>query len=311
MIAQPFADLLEEDGDFLDALIQLALRIKRDPGAYSGALAGKVLYGLYQKTSTRTHLSFGKAMATLGGTYVWQNWNDSNFAISDVESETKYVSTTADVIVARLLSYATVQEFRAAADVPFINGCCDRFHPTQAVADCLTLVEALGNLSGRKIVYVGVFNNVLNSLALALPQLGANLVALAPIINPASRDDRVLAKAAATGRFKHISEVTTEVLRAELADASAVYLDTWIDMEIINDPGRAAEKSARVAEMSHLQLNAESYGKSRALIMHCMPVHLGYEITKPILYHDNSIVLQQAENRYHGEKAILHQLLQT
>jgi ornithine carbamoyltransferase len=268
MIAQPFADMLNEDGGFLSELIELALRIKREPKAYASALAGRVLYGLYQKTSTRTHLSFGKAMATLGGTYIWQNWNESNFSISDVESEAKYVSTTADAIVARLLKYATVLEFCDAAEVPFINGCCDRFHPTQAVADCMTLVEALGDLRGRKIVYAGVFNNILNSLALALPQLGAELVALAPIVNPASRDERVLAKAMGTGRFKHLTEVTAESMRAELADAAAVYLDTWIDMEVINDPNRASEKEARIAAMLPLQLNPYSYGNSKALIMH-------------------------------------------
>ncbi len=309
MIDQPYADLVDVDAGFFKKIISLALKIKKDPQDFSSSLHGKVLYGIFQKTSTRTHLSCAKAASSLGATYVWQAWADSNFAVSDVASEAKYVSTTADAILARLLSYDTVCEFKEASTIPFINGCCDRFHPTQSIADVLTLSEHLGNLHGKKIVYMGVFNNVLNSLALALPKLGVNLVALSPIVNEKSRDARVLNSVKGTGSFHHLKDATPEIVRQEMESADAIYVDTWVDMDVINDPLRAHEKECRIKSMMPLQLNKNVYGDSNALILHCMPVHEGYEITSEMIYHDRSVIFHQAENRYHAQRAILYSLL--
>ncbi len=306
---QPFADLLDVDASFLRGLVDQALRNKRKPDDFSRVLAGKLLYGLYQKTSTRTHLSFAKAMAALGGVYVWQPWKDSNFAISDVESEGRYVSTTADVMVARLVENRDIEVLKQAISIPLINGCCNKYHPTQAVGDILTIYEKLGRFEGLKVVYVGVLNNVMNSLALALPQLGSRFVALTPIVHPAAHDETVLARAQSTGHFKLEREPTVELLREELASADVVYTDTWIDMEAINDPAQREETERRIELMTPFQLNAENYGSSRALVMHCMPVHKGYEIDAAMVDHPNAILFDQAENRMHGQRAILVQLL--
>jgi ornithine carbamoyltransferase len=307
--AQPFADLLDVDAAFLSGLVELALQIKTKPKDYFGLLEGRLLYGLYQKTSTRTHLSFAKAMASLGGVYVWQSWRDSNFAISDVENEGRYVSTTADVLLARLIDHEDIVRLKRAISIPLINGCCNKFHPTQAIADILTIREALGGFENVRVVYVGVLNNVLNSLALALPQLGAHLVAVTPVVNPGAHDEVVLEKARATGNFTLLLDPTIEQLRSEIGRADAVYTDTWIDMEVIHDPNERDEVERRKRLMMPFQINRENYGSSKALVMHCMPLHVGYEIEKAMVDHPRSVIFRQAENRTHGQSAILLQLL--
>jgi ornithine carbamoyltransferase len=307
--SHPFADLVDADAAFLRHVVDVAVRIKKRPDEYRQALAGKLLYALFQKTSTRTHLSFAKAVTALGGTYCWQSWESSNFAISDVISEGRYVSTTADAILVRLIENKDVEALKRVVSVPLINGCCNKYHPTQAIADIMTIYERFGTFDGVRVLYVGVLNNVFNSLALALPQLGADFVALTPLVNPPALDEAMLARIGATGRLTLDRAPTVERLRAELARADVVYTDTWIDMEMVNDPAQRVECERRVALMRPFQLNRENYGDSRALVMHCMPVHLGYEIAEELLDHPRSVIYAQAENRMHGERGVLFTLL--
>lgn len=304
-----FADLLDADASFLSQLLDLAVEMKAEPTRFADGARGKVLYALYQKTSTRTQLAFTKAMATLGGTTLSQRWDESNFSIADLETEARYVSTTADVMLARLVRYADVQAIARVMSIPFINGCCDKFHPTQAIADLLTIREHVGRLAGVRLLYVGVLNNVFNSLMLSLPLLGGELVALLPTANASAQDDALIARASASGRLRIEHCPTQEQLRAEIAAADAVYTDTWVNMELINDPQAKPERERLEAAMRPFQLNADVYRGSQAKIMHCMPVHLGYEITAELVDHPNAVIFAQAENRMHAARAILARLL--
>lgn len=305
-----FVDLVAADAAYWTELLDLALAMKADPGRYDGRARGKVLYGLYQKSSTRTQLAFSKAMCTLGGATVTQSWNESNFSIADLETEARYVSTTADLMLARLIKHADIQTIARVISIPFINGCCDKLHPTQAVADVLTLREVLGQIEGARVVYVGVLNNVFNSLALALPQLGAELVGVLPTANESADDTALLAQASRGGRLRLLRSPTVEDLRQEIAGADAVYTDTWVNMELVHDPHAQPERERLERAMRPFQLNQEVYGTSKAKIMHCMPIHLGYEMTRELVDHPSAVIFKQAENRMHAARAIIARLLE-
>lgn len=308
--SQLFLDLSEADQRTYVELVTLAKELKAAPDTYTRTLLqGKVLYGLYQKTSTRTHLSFGAAMARLGGAYVWQSWADSNFSISDIPNESRYVSTTADAMVARLLHYGDAKLLAGSATIPFINGCCNKFHPPQVMTDLLTIHETAGAFENVRVLYVGVLNNVLNSLMLALPTVGAKLTAIVLRTNPMAHDaaliERVEQRLEGTGQLRLLYEPTPELLRREIEQTDFVYLDTWTDMEFAKSEEASEDNKSKRHEFAPFQLNADTYGNSQALIMHCMPVHVGYEIEQEMIDHPRSVVFQQAGNRLHAQCSML------
>jgi ornithine carbamoyltransferase len=305
MPVQPFVDLQNVDERFVRSILDLAVTLKASPQDYSQALKGRMLYALYQKTSTRTHVSFAKAVDLLGGTYLYQSWESSNFSISDLQLETKYISTVADFFMVRPLRYEDVVRIADVATIPVINGCCDTFHPMQALADALTIHEHFGRIGGQRFLYVGVDNNMLNSLSTLLPQLGVHVVGFAPERNEAAFDQRVADRRAATPLFETPPAMTVDVLREELRKADVVYLDTWVDMEKFEAPESKGENSVRVARMRQFTLTPQLYEGSRAAIMHCMPIHPGYEIDRSMVDHPASIIFPQAANRTHAQAASL------
>lgn len=300
-----FADLLAADRGVLEDILGLAREIKAKPADYASVMKGKLLYGLYQKTSTRTHLSFARALADLGGSYVWQTWDSSNFTIGDFEHEARYVSATADVVMARLVSNDDVKRLCSNTTSPVINGCCNKYHPMQGLADALTMIELVGSWRDIRCVYVGVLNNVANSLMTCLPRLGAELVAVCPEINEAALDPELLREAEGSKKFTLVKDPSVARLRQEIERANVVYTDTWVDMEDFSDESKAAVVAERVERLRAFQLNAANYGKSEAYVLHCMPVHPGYEIDRALLSHPRARILEQADNRTHAQKAAL------
>jgi ornithine carbamoyltransferase len=294
---------------FLEGVLSTAARIKADPSRYAAALAGKKLYMLFQKTSTRTALSFAAGMHELGGFHFSQPWEESNFAVGEIEDEVRYVARNVDAVMARLRRHEDLVRMAAACPVPVINGCCERSHPCQALADLLTLRELFGRLEVT-VLYVGVRNNVLNSLVESLPRLGGRLLALTPVVNGPSRDDALFEAARAGGRFR---ELDPRISRAELKDVvasvDAVYTDTWIDMESFHAPAFQAEKDARVRALSPFRIDDDLLAGARAVVLHDMPIHAGYEITRPVVEAHMGTILQQAENRRHAQKGLLVELL--
>jgi len=285
------------------AVLETAVRVKRNPELYQDRLRGRALLMLFQKTSTRTRLSFELGVQELGGRAVVMDWDKSNFAISPIRYEARYVSRHADIIMARLLRHSDLVQLAESANVPVINGCCERYHPTQALADLLTIRERLGADGTATVAYIGMHNNVANCLTAGVTKMGYNMILITPETNEAARDDELLAAAAATGRL----EVTTDPRAARRADF--VYTDTWVDMENFNNPDYAEEKARRLAMMMPYQVNAELLGDSRPYIMHDMPVHPGLEIAEELIESERSIIYDQAENRLHAEKALMLHLL--
>jgi len=291
-------------GQQLMEIIDKAIEVKHNPDKYRKALDGKSLAMIFQKTSTRTRVSFEVAMTQLGGHAIYLDWRTTNFTIADIYDETKYLSRNVDCILARLLRNADLQVMAKASRVPVINGCDEKYHPSQVIADLMTMKEKKGRLSGLKLVYIGVHNNVCNSLIEGCTKTGVKIVTVTPIFNEPSRDDELLEEAKKTGLY----ETTLDVKQA-LKDADFVYTDTWIDMEFFNDPRFAAEKESRIRLMMPYQVNKGLLKGSDALIMHDMPIHRGYEISDDVIESPNSIIYEQSENRLYAAKAILLKLL--
>ncbi len=227
----------ELSGQQLTEIIDKGIEIKRNPKKYQDALSGKSLALIFQKTSTRTRVSFEVAMTQLGGHALFIDWRTTNFAMSDIYDETQYLSRNVDCIMARLLKNADLQVMAKASRVPVINGCDEKYHPSQAIADLITVKEKKGKLKGTKLTYIGVHNNVCNSLIEGCTKTGVKITTVTPIFNEPTRDDELLNEAKKTGLW----ETTLDVKKA-VKDADFVYTDTWVDMEFFLDPKFAAEK---------------------------------------------------------------------
>ncbi len=291
-------------GQQLMEIIDKAVEVKRNPEKCRNALDGKSLAMIFQKTSTRTRVSFEVAMTQLGGHALYVDWRTTNFTIANVYDETQYLSRNVDCIMARLKRNADLQVMTEASYVPVINGCDEKYHPSQAIADLMTMKEKKGTLEGVKLVYIGTHNNVCNSLVEGCTKTGVKITAVTPIFNEPSRDEELLENARKTGLY----EITLNVKEA-VKGADFVYTDTWIDMEFFLDLEYAEEKEKRIKLMMPYQINKELLKESDAYIMHDMPIHRGYEISPDVIESPKSIIYEQSENRLYSAKAILLKLL--
>ncbi len=294
----------ELSGKQLNDLVEEAVEIKANPKEYADNLEQRSLALVFQKTSTRTRVSFEVAMTQLGGHGLFIDWRTTNFTMADIGDEVQYLSRNVDGIMARMLRNIDLQKMMQASKVPVINGCDDMYHPSQCLADLITIKEKRGQLKGAKLVYVGIHNNVCNSLIEGCTKTGVKLTTVAPVINEASKDENLLAEAKKTGLWQ-----TSLDVKKAVADADFVYTDTWIDMEFFTDPKFASEKEKRLKQMMPYQINSELLKGSSAYIMHDMPIHRGYEISAEVIENPKSVIYEQAENRLYSAKAILLKLL--
>jgi len=285
-------------------VIDKSIEIKKNPEKYRRTLPDRSLAMIFQKTSTRTRVSFEVAMTQLGGHALYLDWRTTNLVLADVRDETKYMSRNVDCIMARLLKHADLRAMAEASRVPVINGCDEKYHPCQAIADLMTVKEMKGKLKGVKLVYIGVHNNVSNSLIVGCTKAGVEITAVTPLRNEVSIDKELLKAAEKTGLY----ESTLDVEKA-VEDADFVYTDTWVDMEFFLDPRFKEEKNKRIKLMMPYQINRRLMRGSGAYIMHDMPVHRGYEISEDVVESPKSIIYQQSENRLHSAKGILLELL--
>jgi ornithine carbamoyltransferase len=192
-----------------------------------------------------------------------------------------------------------------ASTVPVINGCDEKYHPCQIVADLMTIKEKKGKLKGLKLAYIGVHNNICNSLIETCTKAEMKIVTVTPVVNEASVDDEILEAAKSTGLYEKSLDV-----KAAVENCDVVYTDTWVDMEFFLDPQFKKEKDKRIKLMLPYQVNKTLLeGNIGALIMHDMPIHRGYEISEDIIDRPNSVIYLQSENRLHSAKAILKKLL--
>lgn len=291
-------------------ILEIAQDMKKDPEKYSESLKGKKLYSLFEKTSTRTFLSFATGITELGGTYFNQLWEDSNFVLGEPISEIKYVCRNVDIIMARLVKNETVELFGDNVTVPFINGCDSSYHPCQILADALTIIEKFGDLD-INFMYIGAKNNVFNSLVEFFAKMKKGTIyGLTPLVNNTVCGDDFYEEAKATGHYIELDPtMTMEEARDYAKKMQVIYTDTWVDMEFFNNPAYQQQKEETLAKMMPYQINDEFLEGSDALVFHDMPMHVGFEISESVEKKHMETILDEAENRRHAEKAVMYYLL--
>jgi ornithine carbamoyltransferase len=286
------------------AVFHLAGVMKAHPGEFSRALAGKQMVMFFEKPSLRTRLTFECGIASLGGrcSFVDQTQArlDARETLSDIAHN---LERWFDAIVLRTFAQATIEAIAEHASVPVINALSDLEHPCQALADYFTLEERFGDLKGITLAYVGDSNNVAHSLLLTSVCLGSSIrLAHPPGYGP---DREILADAREIARHTGARiELLADPWTA-VAGVDAVYTDAWASM------GQESEAGERDQIFRPYQVNRELLEQAapHAVFMHCLPAHRGREVTDEVMDSEHSLVFEQADNRLHVQKAVLHLLL--
>lgn len=268
-------------------------------------LTGKTLGMIFEKSSTRTRISFEVGMTQLGGHAIYMNPKDLQLGRGETVADTgKVLSRYCDAIVYRAFSHKVMRELADAATVPVINALDDREHPCQILADLLTIMEHKGDFEKLKLAYVGDGNNVCNSLLLGAALVGMEMTAACP--KGYWPDEGILAEAKgiAAAKGKVIEVVEDPSKGVQYADV--IYTDVWISM------GDEKEEETRKKVFAPYQVNEAlvATAKHDTIVMHCLPAHRGLEITDGMMDGPQSVVFDQAENRLHAQKALLVQIVQ-
>ncbi|MCX6777005.1 MAG: ornithine carbamoyltransferase [Candidatus Micrarchaeota archaeon] len=301
---QHLLTMKELNGKQIENLIDKAIEIKKNQQKWWNSLDHKTLAMIFQKTSTRTRVSFEVGMTQLGGHAIFMDWRTTQFTMSDIKDESKCLSRFVDIIMARLVKHSDLQKMADASGVPVINGLCEKYHPCQSLGDLMTIKEHKGKLNGLKVVYLGIGNNVSNTLSLACTRTGMNFTLCAPEMDPPCIDEELLKEVKGSGLYEEEKDPKKAVQGADV-----VYTDTWVNMEVFTDPKFEKEKERRMKTFVPYQLNRKLVEGTDALVMHDMPIHKGYEIDEWSIYSPNSIIFDQGENRLHIQKAIMLWLL--
>ena len=285
-------------------ILDLAARVKGNPGRYRAGLAGRTLAMIFEKSSTRTRVSFEAGMFQLGGLGLFLSSRDLQLGRGETVADTaRVLSRFNDGIMARTFAHATVEELARHATVPVINGLSDLLHPCQALADFQTVRERFGGTEGFPLSYVGDGNNVAHSLLLTGAKLGARV----SVVTPPGFEPRaeVLAWARESAAETGGSVLVTNSLEEGLSGARAVYTDVWASM------GQESEAEERARLFSNYRVTAEVFAMASpdAVFLHCLPAHRGEEVDASVIDSPASAVFDQAENRLHAQKALLLTLL--
>jgi ornithine carbamoyltransferase len=286
------------------ALFALASEMKAHPEQFRGSLAGRVLILLFEKPSLRTRVTFEVGIANLGGSSIFLDHTASRLNEREPTRDiAKNLERWVQGIIARVFAQETLDELAQNANVPVINALSDRFHPCQALADFLTLEERFGGLRGLKLAYVGDGNNMCHSLITFAARTGAQIRVATPAgYEPA---DDVVAEAKRVARETHAKIDLFHSPEDAVAGVQAVYTDVWASM------GQESEAAERERIFAGYQVNEDllSLAARDAVFLHCLPAHRGLEVTPEVIDSPRSIIYDQAENRLHVQKAILHTLL--
>ncbi|MGA9139880.1 MAG: ornithine carbamoyltransferase [Methanocella sp.] len=294
-----FADLSRVE---IEALLDRAddLKRMRRLGAVTDYLKNRSLGMIFEKSSTRTRVSFEVGMTDLGGHALYLDPTSMQLGRGEtIEDTGRILSGYVHGIMIRAKDHRTVEQLAQNASVPVINGLSDREHPCQVLADLMTIRERKGRLQGLKFAWVGDGNNVCNSLILASAMMGMEIAVACP--HGYEPDKGIVAKARA---MKGKVTITQDVKKAA-KDADVIYTDVWVSM------GEEAEKEKRCKDLCGYQINMDlvRLAKKDCLVMHCLPAHRGEEITDDAIRSPNSVIFDQAENRLHAQKALLMKLM--
>ncbi|WP_296801498.1 ornithine carbamoyltransferase [uncultured Methanobrevibacter sp.] len=292
-------DIKDDVQDILD----LAIKIKAGEMEKS-PLEGKTLAMIFQKSSTRTRVSFDVGMYQLGGRAIFLSSNDLQMGRGEPIYDTaKVLSRFVDGIMIRAVEHCDVVELAQHSDVPVISGLTNVEHPCQALADVLTIKEHFGTFENKKICFVGDGNNVCNSLLLISPLLGMDMSIACP--KGYEPNEHVLRIANEYAKEMNTKITVSDDLNVALDNVDVVYTDVWVSM------GDEAEELQRKAALSPYQVDSDlmNLANDGAIFMHCLPAVRDQEVTTAVIDGPNSVVFDQAENRLHAQKAILYYFL--
>jgi ornithine carbamoyltransferase len=284
--------------------LQLAKDVKANPARYRTSLGGKSFVLIFEKPSLRTRVTFEVAVAQMGGYSTFLDHTTIRLGEREpIRDIARNLERWVQGIVARVFSQKSLEDLARNSNVPVINALSNKYHPCQALADFFTLQERFGNLQGLKFAYVGDGNNMCHSLLLAGAQVGAEVRVATP--KGYEPDASIVVHAE---RIAHETQGNIKIMRSPIeacSDAQAVYTDVWASM------GQEGEAAERNAAFGGYQINEALFGLAAkdAVFLHCLPAHRGLEVTDAVMDSPRSIVYDQAENRLHVQKAILHTLL--
>ena len=283
---------------------RLAVEMKAHPERYRSSLSGSVFVLIFEKPSLRTRVTFETGIANLGGSSIFLDHTSARLSEREpVRDIARNLERWVQGIVARVFAQETLEELAANASIPVINALSDKYHPCQALADFFTLEERFGNLRGLKLAYVGDGNNMCHSLL----TIGARVGAHVRVATPAGYEP----DAGVVAEAKRVAKETKgkiEILRSPeeaVAGVQAVYTDVWASM------GQEGEAAEREKIFARYQVNEAlfAHAASDAVFLHCLPAHRGLEVSSGVIDSPRSIIYDQAENRLHVQKALLHTLL--
>jgi len=306
LTGRDFLELDDYSTEEIQYLIDLAIEIKakQKRGEAYQPLKGKTIGLIFEKSSTRTRVSFEVGMYQLGGHALFLSKNDIQLGRGETIADTAGVmSRYLDGIMIRTFGHDKVVDLARYSTVPVINGLSDLAHPCQVLADYQTIYEHKGTLKGLKLAYIGDGNNMAHSLMIGGAKLGVHVSVASP--EGYEPDPQVVAAA------REIAQATGAVIevlrdpREAVKDADVIYTDVWASM------GFEEEQKAREAAFASYQVDEElaGYAKPDYLFMHCLPAHRGEEVSEGVIDGEHSIIFDQAENRLHAQKALMAALM--
>ena len=288
----------EEIKDILNLADQLKYELKH--GIEHHHLKGKTLGMIFEKSSTRTRVSFETGMYQLGGHPLFLSSNDLQIGRGEpVEDTARVLSRMLDGIMIRTFAQAEVDALAEYGSIPVINGLTDYCHPCQVLADLMTIREFKGKLKGLKLAFIGDGNNMANSLIVGCLKCGMSVAIACPKGYEPPKNILDFAD-----NYPGMFEMTTDPLKAA-ENADVVYTDVWASM------GQEEEKAIREKAFAGIQINAELMEKTNkdCMVLHCLPAHRGEEITADVFEEHADEIFEEAENRLHAQKAVMERLM--
>jgi ornithine carbamoyltransferase len=299
MQTRHFLSLLDLSGDELRSLISHAIEVKKNlkQGISHTPLTGKVMAMIFEKSSTRTRVSFETGMSQLGGHALFLTPRDIQLGRGEpIEDSARVISSMVDCIMIRTFGHDRLETFASASSSPVINGLTDMLHPCQLLADMQTWFECRGDIKGATVSWIGDGNNMCHSYINAARQFDFQLQIGCP--ENYQPDPEILDAAGDRVKVFFSAEEAAK-------DTDLIVTDVWASM------GQEEEQEDRVNEFADFQVNADIMLKAHkeALFMHCLPAHRGEEVSAEVIDGEHSVVWQEAENRLHAQKALLELLM--
>jgi len=292
-----FTSLLDVSSEELRALIHRAIELKHHRDVDYQPLKGRVMAMIFEKSSTRTRISFETGMAHFGGSALFLSPRDTQLGRGEpLRDSAKVISSMVDCIMLRTDKHETVTTFAEHSSVPIINGLTDQQHPCQLLADMQTFFELRGEIQGKTVAWIGDGNNMCHSYIHAATMLDFIL----HIACPKEYEPSPEIVATAGERVKFFTQTVAAAQHADL-----VVTDVWASM------GQEEEQRLRVFAFQDYQVDSQvmSAAHPDAIFMHCLPAHRGEEVSSEVIDGEQSVVFQEAENRLHAQKALLEFLL--